>query len=71
MPEIVQAIDRLRQSGSTVEIQLVPADIGFRGNEGADKLTKEATHWRFKKPKPGDVREEDILSTVTKALKVK
>ncbi len=71
MRQIVQAIDRLRQSGSTVEIHLVPVHIAFCGNEAADKLAKEATRWRLKKLRRGGVRDEDTLSMATKALRVR
>lgn len=51
MQRIVQAIERLRQRGSTVEIHWVPAYIGLRGNQVADKSAKEATGRRVKKAK--------------------
>ncbi len=51
MQRIVQAIERLRQRGSTVEIHWVPAYIGLCGNQVADKSAKEATGRRVKKAK--------------------
>ncbi len=66
MWRIMQAIDRLREKGSTVEIYWVLANIYLRGNEVVDKAVKKATGWRIKKLRRGGLRDEDTPSTAAK-----